>query len=75
MSGRVTHGRELHGGRWMSPEMRETANLMACAAVYFGLAAVGEALVLRCAAPAARMPYRRHARLQPPGRTLASRCP
>jgi hypothetical protein len=34
-------------GRWMAPEMRETANLMACAVGYFGLAAVVERLMRR----------------------------
>jgi hypothetical protein len=34
-------------GRWMAPETRETANLMACAVGYFGLAAVVERLMRR----------------------------
>jgi hypothetical protein len=34
-------------GRWMDPETREVANLMACAVCYFGLAAVVETLMRR----------------------------
>jgi len=34
-------------GRWMEPEVREMANMMACAVVYFGIAAVVEVAVRR----------------------------
>jgi hypothetical protein len=37
-------------GRWMSPDLREAANLMACGVAYYALAAVVETLMRRYAA-------------------------